>query len=129
MSTTRIPIKTLSEANQRGVTRLAGIIKSRRVKSQREETYLHLLGTWGRRVPALPVTITLTRIAPRALDGDNLSASLKACVDGVADWLALAYGAGQDRQEGLVFAYAQAKGGRKEYAVEVTITRTPTDPA
>lgn len=125
MSTTRLPIRTLSESNQRGLSRLAGILKSQRVRAQRKETYLHLLGTFGRRVPPLPLTITLTRVSPGTLDGDNLQHALKFCRDGVADWLALAYGKGNDAQEGLTWAYAQAKGGRGEYAVEVTITRTP----
>jgi hypothetical protein len=123
-----MPIKTLSEANQRGLSLVAGIIKSRRVRSQRSETFLHLLGTWGRRVPPLPLTITLTRVSAGTLDGDNLQHALKFCRDGVADWLALAYGKGSDEQPGLTWAYAQAKGGRGEYAVEVTITRTTAVP-
>jgi hypothetical protein len=96
-----------------------------RTKRQRTETFSHLLTTWGRRVPTFPVTITLTRIAPDWLDQGNLEASFKAVQDGVADWLAGAYGQGQYRQDGLRFHYAQAKGGRQEYAVEVTITPTP----
>ncbi len=120
--TTRIPLHTISETQGRGNSRLAAILKSRRVKQQRSETFLHLLGTWGRRLPPRPWEITLTRIAPRALDGDNLQAALKACRDGVADWLAGTYGQGQDRQAGLTWHYAQARGQPHEYAVEVRIT-------
>ena len=128
--TTRIPVHTISEAQQagRGNSRLAAILTSRRVRSQRSETFLHLLGTWGRRLPARPWDVTLTRIAPRALDDDNLQAALKAGRDGVADWLAGAYGQGQDRQAGLTWHYAQSRGQPHEYAVEVTITETSEMP-
>lgn len=129
--TTRIPLHTISEAQQagRGNSRLAAIVKSRRVKQQRSETFLHLLSTWGRRIPARPWDVTLTRLAPRALDDDNLQSALKACRDGVSDWLAGAYGQGQDRQEGLAWHYAQARGNAHEYAVEVTITSSVAAPA
>lgn len=33
----------------------------------------------------LPVRVVLTRIAPKSLDGDNLTSALKAARDGVAD--------------------------------------------
>ena len=65
---------------------------------------------------ALPCTVTLTRIAPRTLDGDNLQAGCKAARDGVALWLTV-----DDADERITWAYAQRKGGAKEYALEVEI--------
>lgn len=55
--------------------------------------------------PALPITVTLTRISPRSLDDDNLAAAFKACRDGVADWLGL-----PDNHPGIRWQYAQRKG-------------------
>lgn len=112
-----IPMRLVSEANQRE----HWAQKQRRVRAQREEVYLRLWRSPHRR-PTLPCTITITRIAPRMLDGhDNLSGSAKAVVDGMSDWLAGAYGTGEDRQVGLTWRYAQRPGKPKEYAVEITI--------
>jgi hypothetical protein len=70
----------------------------------------HLLGL------ASPVsaTITLTRIAPKRLDDDNLQTVFKSLRDGVADWLEIDDGSPQ-----LTWCYAQAKGQPREYAVRI----------
>lgn len=60
--------------------------------------------------------MTLTRIAPRELDGDNLQSSLKACRDGVADWLGV-----DDRDPRVTWSYAQRRGAPHYYAVEVQV--------
>lgn len=65
---------------------------------------------------ALPCTVTLTRIAPRDLDGDNLQSSLKAIRDGVADFLKV-----DDRDSRVTWAYAQERGAPKFYGVRVEI--------
>lgn len=119
--TTRLPIKTVSESNLTVQSRLAGILKAKRIKDQRSETFYGLLSVWGRLAPPLPLTITLTRIAPRLLDTDNLASSLKHVQDGVADWHLGEYGQGQDRQEGLLWVYDQQRGVPHEYAVLITI--------
>lgn len=62
------------------------------------------------------VRITLTRIAPRALDDDNNVAAFKGIRDGVADALGCS-----DNDPRLRFEYRQKRGMPKEYAVEVTI--------
>ena len=95
--------------------------KARRVKAERQGMH------WGMVTAApgrqrfgslLPCTVTLTRVAPSAgLDGDNLQGSLKACRDGVADWLGV-----DDRDPRVTWHYEQRRGGRGEYAVEVSIT-------
>lgn len=56
-------------------------------------------------VPAMPVTVTLTRVSPRALDDDNLAHAFKAVRDGVADWLGL-----PDNNPAIRWQYAQRKG-------------------
>ena len=62
------------------------------------------------------VAITLTRIAPRVLDTDNLASAMKAVRDGVADALGV-----DDGSSRLTWRYAQEKGKTREYAVRVEI--------
>lgn len=63
-----------------------------------------------------PVIVTMTRIAPRPLDDDNLRGSLKATRDGIADWLGV-----PDNDPRVKWEYAQAKGEPKTYAVYVDV--------
>ncbi len=64
-----IPLKTISETN--ASQREHWSVKNRRYKAQSAETTLALRHAWGPMVGTwtTPCTITLTRIAPRALDG------------------------------------------------------------
>ncbi len=112
-------LRTVSESNQcEHWTRHA-----RRTHYQRTLVFnkLALHGSWPAPLP--PLNIRLIRIAPRALDDDNLCGALKAIRDGVADYLAGAYLAGDDRQEGIAWTYAQTRGEPREYSVEIQITR------
>lgn len=61
--------------------------------------------------------VTLTRVAPRALDDDNLVGRLKSVRDEVAKVLGI-----DDRRVDLLrFEYAQRKGPPKHHAVEVEL--------
>lgn len=87
--------------------------RARRVKKEREAVHWLLLP----HRPALPCVVTLTRVAPsNGLDGDNLQGSLKACRDGVADWLKV-----DDRDPRVTWLYAQRRGRVKQWAVEVQV--------
>lgn len=115
-----IPVHTRSETNQRE----HWAVRHRRRKAQRQAARLlfaaairfnRALLLWSENMGTL--VITLTRIAPRMLDGhDNLSSSLKATVDGIADALRV-----DDKDERIMWRYAQRKGKPKEYAVEVEV--------
>ena len=61
--------------------------------------------------------VTLTRIAPRPLDTDNLSSGFKALRGGVADWLHI----DDSTKTGIEWRYAQRRGKPNEYAVEVNL--------
>jgi hypothetical protein len=63
-----------------------------------------------------PVVVTLTRIAPRELDDDNLAGGFKSVRDGVADYFGV-----DDRSPLIRWAYAQRKGAVKEYGAEVRV--------
>lgn len=62
------------------------------------------------------ITIVLTRVAPRKLDGDNLQSGFKAVRDGVAQWLGV-----DDGDDRLDWQYRQRNGGAKVYRVEIEI--------
>jgi hypothetical protein len=66
--------------------------------------------------PVAMVRVELTRIAPRALDDDNLRGALKAVRDGVADVLGI-----DDRDPRVVWDYEQAHGAPREYGVKIVI--------
>ena len=111
-------LRLVSESNQRE----HWTVTHRRSRDQRWVVYAALRST-GAALPSLPVTILLTRIAPRALDTDNAVASCKHVQDGVADWLAGGYLAGQDRQSGLTWQYTQRHGKPQQYGLDIAITK------
>lgn len=64
----------------------------------------------------LPCVVTLTRIAPRELDDDNLRSGFKALRDGIADRLGV-----NDNDPRVRWEYGQERGAPKQYAARVTI--------
>ena len=105
-----LPIKTVSVLN----VREHWAKRAKRTKLHRETT-VKMLRTYGESHrlyrAAFPIrwTITLTRIGGRTMDGDNLQASLKACRDGVADWLGI-----DDKDARLTWVYDQKPKQRKQ---------------
>ena len=69
-----------------------------------------------------PVTIRLTRIAPRSLDWDNLLAALKGPRDIIASLILPNLAPGQaDDGHGIIFEYDQKKGAPKEYGLLIEV--------
>jgi hypothetical protein len=91
--------------------------KAKRVKQQRQAVAMFI---GGRPKPALPVVVTLVRIAPRALDSDNLQSAFKAPRDEIARWLGVA-----DNDPRVGWEYAQRRGGVGVYSVVVTVEGRP----
>lgn len=109
----RLGLRIVSEANQRG----HWAKKAARAKLHRTCAAAALYGTCIRGAPVKPpVIITLTRIAPRQLDSDNLAGGFKAARDGIADWLHI-----DDGDERLTWRYEQRKGRPGEYDAECVI--------
>ncbi len=116
------PVHLVSEANVRD-NRWK---KAKRVKQQRMRAWAEVLDARAGLKKGDPlkqtgvvITVRLTRIAPKLLDAhDNLPASLKATVDGIAEaW-------GLDDNSGLVaWEYSQEKGKPRQYAVRIEITQ------
>jgi len=72
------------------------------------------------RPPSLPVSVTLTRVAPRAFDSDNLAAACKHVRDAVAAWLGV-----DDADPRVAWSYAQAKAPARTYGVRIELTPHP----
>ena len=70
--------------------------------------------------PKLPCKVILTRIAPRALDIDNLYSALKVPIDAVCDWIIPGLAPGlADSDKRIEIVCDQKKGLPKYYALEV----------
>jgi hypothetical protein len=79
-----LPLALVNVANRREHY----MTRRRRVERERGMVTTALAAT-GATPPALPVTIALERAAWCALDPDGLATAVKACVDAVAEWLAV----------------------------------------
>lgn len=100
-----LPLRTRSTLNAREHWRE----RAARTREQRAVVRMRL-GTV--RLP-LPAKVTLTRVGPRALDGDNLQGALKAVRDGVSDALGV-----DDGSDAVTWIYGQERGG---YAVRIRV--------
>jgi len=116
-TTFEIPIRTISVANSGHGWHWTRSAK--RVKKEHEAAKLLTRDAINRVAHLFTcshVTVTLTRVAPRKLDKDNLGNALKSIQDGVADALGI-----DDGSDDITFNYDQGRRGRKEYAVIVRI--------
>jgi hypothetical protein len=64
-----------------------------------------------------PTTCTLTRIAPRALDDDNLAGAFKS----IRDEVAFFWGVDDGPKGPIAWHYAQRKGEAKQYGIEIKL--------
>jgi hypothetical protein len=97
------------------------MVKAKRTKKQRGCAKM-VVGSVVRGIPwteSAYLLVTITRVAPRELDDDNLATACKATRDGIADALGI-----NDRDPRVKWQYAQAKGQPKEYAVNIRIEST-----
>ncbi len=105
-----IPVRTESTMNLRE----HWAVKAKRAKHHRRiASVVASVVPW----PKENVEITLTRIAPRTMDGDNLAASLKNVRDGIADAMNR-----NDGDKSIKWVYGQERGRVREYSVRVNVT-------
>lgn len=99
-SVIHVPLRTVSGMNAREHWQA----RARRVKGERLLVAWHLASV---KKPAVPLVVTLTRIAPsNGLDDDNLASAMKGCRDEVAEWLGV-----NDRDRKTVrYEYGQERG-------------------
>lgn len=109
----RIYVRTVSEANAHEHWRN----RQKRAKTHRLTAWAKTMNHSATDGPfEFPLVVTITRVAPRALDDDNLAGSQKHVRDGIADALGI-----DDRDPRVSWRYAQRRGEPKQYAVEVSI--------
>jgi hypothetical protein len=103
-----LPLRTRSTLNVREHWRK----RAKRTQEERAVVRMRLavVREWP---PRLPAVVTLTRVGPRALDGDNLQGSLKGVRDGVADALGV-----DDGSDEVTWSYDQQRGS---YEVRVRV--------
>jgi hypothetical protein len=118
--------KTVTLAGNALVVRLPGLVppspnvrehwgtRARRVRGERAAVREALA---RHPAPALPIIVTLTRCAPRVLDGDNAVASMKAVRDETACWLGLE----SDADPGVRWRVEQARAERRHAATEIRV--------
>jgi len=114
LHTDKIPIRIVSSANLKE----HWAKKYAREKKQKETIGLFVKPLLDK--ISLPVNITLRRIAPRALDDDNLSYSLKAHRDYICSLIIPGLAPGRADGNGVIkIVYEQEKGLPKEYALVI----------
>ncbi len=106
------PLRVVSESNARG--HWGG--RAGRTKDARGLAQMILRSHLGAAPLDLPLVVSLTRIAPRALDDDNLRGALKATRDGIADYLDV-----DDRSPLVTWDYAQERGPKRTHLVRIEI--------
>lgn len=114
IETPNIPIRIVSSAN---------LVEHWAKKYKREHEQREILGIYIRPLLdkiSLPVKITLIRIAPRALDDDNLAYSLKSHRDHICHLIRPGLAPGRADGDRLIqVKYMQNKGKPKEYALKI----------
>lgn len=112
-----IPIRIVSEANLREHW------SKRHKRHKNQKALVHSL--WNTAIQKdinLPAEITLTRIAPRALDPDNLASAFKNFIDIISDLIIPGLAPGRaDGDPRMKWKYCQKKGNPKEYALLIEI--------
>jgi len=112
MTTIAIPLRLGAALN----ARVHWTARAKRAKTERA-----IVGAALRHHPftadEVPSTCTLTRIAPRALDDDNLAGAFKSIRDEVAVFFDV-----DDGPKGpIAWRYAQRKGESKQYGIEINL--------
>lgn len=105
VSVTVLPLRIESVANRR-----------EHWSKRASRTKAHRLAALAVPKHPVPCVVTLIRVAPRALDGDNLQSGFKALRDGIADRLGV-----DDADPRVRWEYDQVRGKHKEYAARVQI--------
>lgn len=112
-----LPIRTASESNSSE----HWTVKNKR--HARQKGWINTLFKRAEGIVKLPCTVTLTRIAPRALDEhDNLRVSFKWIADAIASNLIPGKAAGRaDDSKEITWQYKQERGNPHEYGIRIEL--------
>ena len=111
-----LPIRLVSVANLREhwAKKAKRTAEHRSIASMALRKHTHLV--YEKDKTLKHILISISRIAPRMLDGDNLQSACKGLRDGIADALLV-----PDNHPNILWEYKQHRGRPKEYAVHVEI--------
>jgi hypothetical protein len=112
-STIAIPLKLGAALN----ARVHWSARAKRNKTERAIVRAALAHRQDLRCTLPPTTCTLTRIAPRALDDDNLAGAFKSIRDEVAYF----WGVDDGPKGPISWHYTQRKGAPKQYGIEINL--------
>lgn len=90
--------------------------RAKRTKSHRTLALAYTRAALRAPLPPGRLDVSLVRIAPRALDSDNLASACKGLRDGIADALGI-----DDGDRRLTWSYGQRKGAPRQYGVQVAV--------
>lgn len=112
----KFPIKTVSEANQRGSWRPR---HARKVKQQSD-----FVALWrGSKAKVVtPATITFTRFSTNVLDSDNLAGAFKHVRDALAKEIGI-----DDGSPLITWRYKQERISKREHYFTLTIQSSPSE--
>lgn len=99
-----------------GLTRGARMARVSKAATEKQRIRLVVLEMLNRDKPQLPLIVTMTRIAPRGLNDDNLTGAFKHVRDGIAESLHTT-----DENPQIKWVCAQERGKPREYGARVTI--------
>ena len=110
----KIPLRVVSEAN------MSEHWTKKHKRKKEQKRLVTIFAKDAVRLIKPPVTVKLTRVAPRALDQDNLVASFKHVLDVISDLIHPGLAPGRaDGLGDISFSWHQEKGKPKEYAILV----------
>jgi hypothetical protein len=116
----RVPIRVFSTANLSE----HWTMRYKRNSDQQKAIYAY----WPKQsFIVTPCKVTLTRIAPRSLDDDNLAYAFKGIRDIVSDLIIPGFKPGRadgqkiDGVNQIIFEYMQEKGKTGEYAIRIHV--------
>lgn len=108
-----MPLKTVSEANQRG----HWSVRHKRKVAQQQEVLYEWHSAVGGKMVKLPCRVTLTRYGPKLLDTDNLAGAFKYC----RDMLAALLNVDDDPGSPVQWVYRQEKLSKREHRIKIEV--------
>jgi len=91
--------------------------RAKRTKTERAVVRVSLTHCQDLRCTLPPTTCTLVRVAPRALDDDNLAGAFKS----IRDEIAYFWGVDDGPKGPIAWRYEQRKGAPKQYGIEISL--------
>ena len=98
------------------------------VRAKRVKKEFGMIRLYLQKIPVLPVKVTLTRVAPRSWDWDNMVIAFKNIRDAVCMcYFPLAPSGKMDETDNFEWNYFQRKGAPNEYKIIIRLEKINSD--